>query len=109
MKKMIPWFLTVLLFLLSASCFSGCTVMTQDQKDWIADKANRSDAFHTLMVDGRTTRAEEQAWITSQNAAWDLWRAKIENGMAAPGFIANHDSTALPAAATQPATTQAVK
>jgi hypothetical protein len=80
---------------------TGCTVVTQDQKDWIRDKANRSGAFVALMAKGETTRPQEQAWIRSQDESWRLWAQKVDLGLAAPNWMAD----AKRQASTQPATT----
>ena len=84
---------------------SGCTAVTQDQKDWIRDKANRSAAFVALMDEGRTSRAQEQDWIRSQDESWRLWSQKVDLGLAAPNWMADATKQASSQpAATQPAT-----
>jgi len=66
---------------------SGCTVVTEDQKNWVYDKANRSRAYVALMDAGKTTRKQDQAWIRSQDEAWQLWAKKMKMGLAAPSFL----------------------
>jgi hypothetical protein len=82
---------------------TGCTVVTQDQKDWVRDKANRSGAFVTLMDKGETTRQQEQAWIYSQNESWRLWAQKVDLGLAAPNWMADAGKQAATQPATRPA------
>jgi hypothetical protein len=81
---------------------TGCTVVSQDQKDWVRDKANRSGAFVALMDKGETTRPQEQDWIRSQDESWRLWAQKVDLGLAAPNWMADAGKQA----ATQPAATQ---
>ncbi|MFB3894425.1 MAG: hypothetical protein ACE15C_20685 [Phycisphaerae bacterium] len=87
-----------LLYSICAICglICGCTAVTQDQKDWIRDKANRSAAFVTLMDGGQTTRAQEQDWIRGQDESWRLWSRKIDLGLAAPNWMADSRKQAAP-------------
>lgn len=89
----------VLIALALLLMLGGCAVVTQDQKDWVLDKANRSAAFVSLMDSGQTTRAQEQAWIRSQDDSWELWAEKVRLGLAAPNWMAD----AAKQATTQPA------
>lgn len=70
---------------------AGCTVVTQDQKDWLADKANRSAAYVTLMDYGKTTAEQDKEWIRSQDQSWQLWAEKVKLGLAAPSFMAKEE------------------
>ena len=76
-----------------AVLLTGCTVMTQDQKNWIADKANRSEAYVAKMEGGKTTADEDKEWIRSQNDSWKQWALKIDNGLAAPSFLVSDSAT----------------
>lgn len=87
MKKILV--VTVLLAVL----LSGCTLMTQDQKDWVVMKADRSEAFIKLLDEGKTTREQEQSWIKSQNESWKLWAEKVNYGLAAPSWSVKTDPT----------------
>lgn len=82
---------------------TGCTVVTQDQKDWIRDKANRSGAFVAVMDKGQTDRTQEQSWIRSQDESWRLWSQKVDLGLAAPNWMADAKKQAATQPATQPA------
>ena len=73
---------------------SGCTVVTQDQKNWVYNKANRSKAYVALMDAGKTTREQDQEWIRLQNEAWQLWAKKMKMGLAAPSFLVDKDKGA---------------
>ena len=77
----------LLVLLAVAIAASGCTMMTKAQKDWVADKANRSTAYVALMDKGQTTPEQDKLWIKSQDDSWSLWKQKIDNGFAAPSFI----------------------
>jgi outer membrane PBP1 activator LpoA protein len=72
---------------LLAVLLTGCTVVTQDQKNWIEDKANRSNAYVVLMDEGKTTSDQDKEWIKSQNESWKLWAEKVKLGLAAPSFL----------------------
>jgi len=83
---------------------TGCTVVTQDQKDWIRDKANRSGAFVALMDKGQTDRTQEQAWIRSQDESWRLWSQKVDLGLAAPNWMADAKKQTAPSTSSGPST-----
>jgi len=82
---------------------TGCTVVTQDQKDWVRDKANRSGAFVALMDKGQTDRTQEQTWIRSQDESWRLWAQKVDLGLAAPNWMADAKKQTSTQPASQPA------
>ena len=73
----------------------GCTTMTADEKSWVADKANRSQAYVDLMKTGQTTPDQDKSWIDSQNASWQLWADKISHGLAAPALLAPKEQSML--------------
>ncbi|MDY7011756.1 MAG: hypothetical protein SVV80_13545 [Planctomycetota bacterium] len=83
------------LFLLAALVIlpvvSGCTLVTQDQKNWVYDKANRSETYVVLMDKGQTTPEQDKEWIRSQNESWRLWADKMQIGLAAPPFAVKED------------------
>ena len=97
--------LTVFVLAVLIVAGSGCAMITKDQRDWVISKADRSSAFVALMDKGETTRAQEQAWVRSQDESWSLWRQKVNLGLAAPSWMAP-DKTA-PAAAAPTGTTAA--
>jgi outer membrane PBP1 activator LpoA protein len=76
--------LLLLVLMVLAFAFSGCTGMTAAEKSWIQDKANRSTAYVALMDKGQTTADQDKAWIHSQDASWQLWAEKLKIGAAAP-------------------------
>jgi len=78
----------LLIVVLLAVAISGCSAMTKAQKDWVQDKANRSSAYVALMDAGQTTSEQDKLWIKSQDGSWQLWAKKIQNGFAAPSFVA---------------------
>jgi uncharacterized protein YceK len=84
---------TMLILLTLALVLGGCTVMTQEQKNWVHDKANRSEAFVALMEKDETTREQEQAWIRSQDDSWQLWSQALLTGEAAPSRLFMTDVT----------------
>ncbi|HUT60764.1 MAG TPA: hypothetical protein VNA25_23205 [Phycisphaerae bacterium] len=95
MKRKMILTLLCLAALAASSLLAGCTVVTQDQKDWIRDKANRSGAFVALMDKSETDRSQEQAWIRSQDESWRLWSQKIDLGLAAPNWLADAKKQAV--------------
>jgi hypothetical protein len=66
---------------------SGCTWMSGTQKAWVADNANRVDAYAALSASGQTTPAQDKQFIAQDKASWDLWAQKIQNGLAAPSLL----------------------
>lgn len=80
--------LTLVLLVVVLLASQGCSLMTQAQKDWIADKANRSAAYTDLMDKGQTTSDQDKLWIKSQDESWQLWAKKTKNGFAAPSWLA---------------------
>jgi len=76
-----------LVMLLLVVSLAGCTLMTGPQKDWVLDKANRSEKFVGLMDSGQTTRVQEQEWVRSQDDSWREWARHVKNGIAAPSFL----------------------
>lgn len=72
-------------------CMTGCTVMTQEQKDWVTLKAERSSGYVSLMDAGQTTPQQNEAWIRQSDEGWQLWKAKVALGLAAPSWSVKPD------------------
>jgi hypothetical protein len=89
------WILLMLLVALVG--VAGCTVMSQDQKDWVTLKAERSHAYVALMDKGQTLAAEDKAWIKSQDDSWTEWARKVKIGIAAPSWAVKQEPTTAPA------------
>ena len=71
--------------------FTGCTVVTQEQKDWVTLKAERSALITAMIESGAATDAQKDAWITENDESWQLWREKMDMGLAAPSWAVKAD------------------
>ena len=90
------WVLGAVLVFTALTVLSGCTMMTQAQKDWVTLKAERSSGYVSLMDAGQTTPQQNEAWIRQSDDGWQLWKAKVALGLAAPSWAVKPDVVPAP-------------